>query len=358
LPIFKLSRAFGVGRRAKVFFYLQGGLTRGVVPDLEHHDRLVQKLSNARRKQKRTLEELRQQQRRNHRQQRKLRELSLENFQLRRETNPTNEPAKSTLAVPSAPQVPDMGALPDFVVIGAMRCGTSRFYNLLTRHPNVKRAATKEIHYFDRSERFDRGIEWYRGCFPPAKWKDGRGFITGEATPNYMYDPLVPERMARVVPEARLIALLRNPIDRAYSHYQQSVRRGLETRSFEAVVEEEQARLLEAEVDSSRRPTGVGYASNLLAKGLYVDQLQRWSRFFDEEQILVLKSEDFFKHTEEALKQVQSFLGLPHGEIHPPSRRASDSYEPLDPATRRRLEAYFEPYNQRLYEYLGVDFGW
>jgi len=329
-----------------------------VVPDLEHHERLVQKLSNARRKQKRTLKELRQEQRRNHRQQRKLQELSLEIFQLRKDANPTNEPAKSTRTVPSSPQLPDMGALPDFVVIGAMRCGTSRFYNLLTRHPNVERAATKEIHYFDRSERFERGIEWYRGCFPPAQWKNGRGFITGEATPNYLYHPLVPERMARVVPVARLIALLRNPVDRAYSHYQQSVRRGLEARSFDAAVEEEQARLLKAENEPSRRPTGVGYASNLLAKGLYVDQLQRWSRFFDEEQMLVLKSEDFFKHTAETLKQVQSFLSLPYRGVHPPSRRASDSYEPLDSSTRRRLEAYFEPYNQRLYEYLGVDFGW
>jgi hypothetical protein len=343
-----------------VFLNLQGGLTRGAVPDLEHHEKLVQKLNNAKRKQKKILEELKKVRRHNHRQQRQLREQSLEICQLRSESNQPNELAKNTRDVPSAPQVPDMGALPDFIVIGAMRCGTSRFYNLLTRHPNVERAATKEVHYFDRSEHFDKGTEWYRGCFPPPKWKDGRRSITGEATPNYLFDPLVPERLARVVPEARLIALLRNPVDRAYSHYQQSVRRGLEPRSFEVAVEEEQARLLDAGNDPSRtsRRPGVGYGSNLLAKGLYVDQLLRWATFFEDEQMLVLRSEDFFERTTETLKQVQSFLGLPYRELHPPSRKTSDGYKPMDPATRRWLEAYFEPYNQRLYEYLGVDFGW
>jgi hypothetical protein len=110
---------------------------------------------------------------------------------------------------------PVTGALPDFVIIGAQKCGTSSLYHLLTRHPHVERAATKELHFFDLL--FDEGIEWYRQCFPPPKLKDGRRTIHGEATPGYLFHPLVPERMAEAVPQARLIALLRNPANRAYS---------------------------------------------------------------------------------------------------------------------------------------------
>ena len=110
------------------------------------------------------------------------------------------------------------GPLPDFVVIGTQKGGTSYFYRLLTEHPLVSRAAAKELHFFDN--KFAEGVRWYRRCFSEGKLVDGQRTITGEASPSYLFDPQVPERMARIVPNARLIALLRNPVDRAYSHYQ------------------------------------------------------------------------------------------------------------------------------------------
>jgi len=116
---------------------------------------------------------------------------------------------------PRAEGETERGALPDFVVIGGKKCGTIFLYHLLTQHPLVERAAGKEVHFFNRS--FDEGIEWYRRCFPTPRWKDGRRSITGEATPEYLHHPLAPERMAKVIPQARLIVLLRNPVDRAYS---------------------------------------------------------------------------------------------------------------------------------------------
>jgi len=112
---------------------------------------------------------------------------------------------------------PQTGSLPDFVIIGAPKCGTTILYHLLTKHPHVEPAAFKEPHYFDRL--FDKGTEWYRQCFPPSRQKDGQRTITGEATPGYLFHPHAPKRMARVIPEARLIALLRNPVDRTYSDY-------------------------------------------------------------------------------------------------------------------------------------------
>ena len=232
-----------------------------------------------------------------------------------------------------------MGALPDFVIIGAQKCGTTSLYHLLTRHPLVEPAASKELHFFDSL--YDEGIEWYRECFPLPKWKDGRTTITGEATPGYLFHPLAPERMAKMVPEARLIALLRNPVDRAYSQYHQRVRKGRETRSFEEAV-------------GAENPD-----TEYLARGIYVDQLLRWSRFYDRDQMLVLKSEEFFERPLDILKLVLNFLDLPEWQPDVWEIRKKGGYEEgIDPSVRRRLEEYFEPHNQRLYEYLGVEFRW
>jgi hypothetical protein len=93
--------------------------------------------------------------------------------------------------------------------------------------------------------------------------------------------------------------------------------------------------------------------------GTYVDHLLRWSKFFNGEQLLVLKSEDFYDHTLETLKLTQDFLHLPHWQPEPSMlSKPQNTYPKMSPVVRQRLEDFFEPYNQRLYEYLGVDFGW
>ena len=355
MPIFQLSKAFKVGRDAKVFLNLQGGLTRGPVPDLTHH--------------RDQAESLREEQQRNEKQRKALQQQRLEISQLKSKLGATiDSPESVGETTSSSLKAADRleGALPEFIVIGAMRCGTSQFYNFLTQHPSVRRAATKEVHYFDRPERFEKGPEWYRKCFPAPPHEDGHRSIAGEATPSYLENPLVPERVFEAVPGVRLIVLLRNPVDRAYSHYHLLARRGFAP-SFEEALKAEQMGLFEGEDDlseearlfrdSNRPPT------KLLAKGMYVDQLTRWSQFFDEEQLLVLKSEDFYSSTMETLKTVQDFLDLPYQKLEPPdhsktSRSVKYRYEPMKLATKRRLEEFYEPYNQKLYKYLGVDFRW
>jgi hypothetical protein len=267
---------------------------------------------------------------------------------------------------------PVTGALPDFLIIGGKKCGTSSLYHLLTRHPHVKPAAskqphfleshsdldvewwyTKEVHFFDKH--FDLGIEWYRGWFPEAKWKDGRRTITGEATPAYLFYPCVPARVAEVVPQARLIALLRNPIDRAYSDYQQRVRQGREPRTFDETV----AEALEAGVTWPPRNLDETRHLGDLPRSVYVDQLVNWSKFFPKKKMLVLKSEDFFERPKQILRAVLGFLGLPDWEPQAREVVNKGTYEgDIDPATRRTLEQYFGPHNRRLYDYLGTDFGW
>lgn len=259
----------------------------------------------------------------------------------------------------TSPVLPDAGTMPDFVIIGAQKCGTTFLYNLLARHPHVEPATKKEIHYFDH--RSGKGPRWYRSHFPLPARKEGRRTITGESTPYYLFHPHAARRMARVVPEARLIAVLRNPADRAYSHYHQEASRGHEPLTFEEAIEAEEERLrgeVERMLEDEHYVSFNHQNFSYLSRGIYADQLMRWSEFFGDEQMLVLKSEDLFERTSDALESVLGFLGLPGWSPEALEPCLKGSYPPMNPSTRRRLRDYFEPHNRRLYEYLGVDFGW
>lgn len=240
---------------------------------------------------------------------------------------------------------PEIGALPDFAIIGAPKCGTTFLYHLLTKHPHIEPAAFKELHFFDLL--FDRGVEWYRRCFPPPRLKDGRRAITGEATPGYLIHPDAPGRMAEVTPATRLIALLRDPVDMIYSGYHFfGRRRGKSVLEFEKYAGA-----------ALKNPAG-----STLSRGIYVDQLLRWSSHFSREQMLVVKSEDFFGDPDVTLRVVLDFLELPAWEPDTSElgeKRNKGAYEQgMEPDTRRRLREFYEPHNQRLYEYLGKDLGW
>jgi hypothetical protein len=259
-------------------------------------------------------------------------------------------------------------ALPDFLIIGAQKCGTSSLYNLLVEHPALLEPLRKEVHFFDRN--FERGPGWYRAHFPLRSHLQevGRALgvraLTGEGSPYYLFHPRVPGRVAGLVPGAKLIALLRDPVSRAYSHYQHVVRRWPHKPSFaealareERELQEEQERMLAHDDYQSRRHMRFSF----LARGLYAEQLEAWYAHFPRERLLVLKAEDFFADVRGTVRQVVDFLGLPTGDWEPEKLEASNvgSYkEPLDPELRARLRVYFAPHNARLYELLGRDFGW
>lgn len=254
--------------------------------------------------------------------------------------------------------------LPNFLIIGGQKCGTTSLYSYLGQHPSVLRATPKEVHFFD--ERFHRGLNWYRAHFPMATSRllinlRGDACLVGEASPYYMFHPLVPLRVHTLLPQARVIALLRNPVDRALSHYHHQVRKGRETLSFEEAVEQETCRL-SGEVD--RMIEDPRYRSfnhrhySYLSRGLYLEQLQRWAQVFRRDQMLILRAEDLFVDPSSTFKQVCEWLQL--RPIHLPEfkRRNQGQYAAMSQSTRRQLLAFFEPHNQRLYQHLGRDFGW
>ena len=252
--------------------------------------------------------------------------------------------------------------LPDFIIIGAQKCGTTFLYQLLVQHPHVKPAFAKEVHYFDLN--FRKGDNWYRSYFP-LQMRSSRKYITGEASPYYLFHPHAPRRAWAVVPDAKLIVLLRNPVDRAYSHYQHQVKRvkreARETLTFEEAIEAEE-RILSGEV--SKMLQNEDYKSfshrsrSYLSRGIYIDQLLLWSSFFRREQMLVLKSEDLFNDTTNALERVLDLLEIPRWAPETYSIPNKREYAGVSPLMRQRLNEYYKPHNQRLYEYLGVDLGW
>lgn len=252
------------------------------------------------------------------------------------------------------------GGLPDFLIIGAQKCGTTFLYDLLSLHPEVEPATTKEVHYLD--QRFGEGVEWYRSHFAALPRSDSRRAVTGEATPYYLFYPHAPARAARLMPEARLLILLRNPVDRAYSHYHHMLRRGRESLSFKEAVRAEEFRLrgeVEKIMEDERYHSYNHQWFSYLSRGVYIDQILAWQQYFDARQMLVLKSEDLFSDTLATFKTAARFLGLEDWE---PAARAptvkTGGYAPMEPGSRRWLQEYFEPHNRRLYEHVGADLGW
>jgi hypothetical protein len=245
--------------------------------------------------------------------------------------------------------------LPFFLIIGAAKAGTTSLHEHLCEHPRVAAPRAKEIHYFDFSYR--RGSGWYRAHFPRA----AAGQISGEATPYYLFHPAVPERVAGDLLGVKLIAILRDPIDRAFSHHNHEVSSGYEELSFEAAIAAEPERLRGEEEKLLRDPGYRSYSHqhySYLARSRYAEQLERWLRFFDRDDLLILAAEDLFTRPVETVEAAQRFLGLEPDVPADLSPRNIRSYSPIAPELRQRLQNEMETHNQHLYEIAGRDFSW
>lgn len=249
-------------------------------------------------------------------------------------------------------------ALPSALIIGTQKGGTTSLFNYLSLHPDVLPPVAKEPHYFDLY--YARGPRWYRGCFPFEHQLRG-GALTLEASPYYMSHPLAAERAAGLVPGAKLIALLRNPIDRAFSSYHFVKKGGEEPLSFAEAIDREPERLAGEEERLRTDPEYYSYnhrTYSYLRRGQYLEQLKRWVEHFPRSNLLVLQSEWLFRDPAGATAAVQEFLGLRRWQSPAYKPFLRGDYSGMSPDVRRRLVAYFEPYNRELYDWLGREFDW
>ena len=190
--------------------------------------------------------------------------------------------------------------------------------------------------------------------------------MTGEASPYYVVHPHAAQRIAQVVPQVKLIALLRDPVSRAYSHYMHNRRAkhrraGREPLSFEQAIEQEGGRISgewERMIADENYDSAAFRCYSYLQRGLYHQQLERYLHHFDARQLLVLKAEELFQDAQACFDRVLTFLGLAPHKLKSQRVRNSGKYEAPPEATLARLREYFDPHNQRLFDLLGRDLGW
>jgi hypothetical protein len=246
-------------------------------------------------------------------------------------------------------------ALPDAMIVGAMKCGTSSLHNYLVQHPGVIAPLRKEVHYFD--VQYERGERWYRAHFGRV---DEPG-LNLDSSPYYLFHPLVPQRAHALLPAAKLIVLLRDPVRRAYSHYWHERDKKREALSFEDAIAAEperlgddEGRLARGEIAQSRAHQHASY----LARGRYAEQLGRWLAVYPRGQLLVLRFEDLAREPMAVLGRTCDFLGLPHLSRVRLEPRNARRYPPMDPALAERLRDYFAPHDAKLEALLGEPVGW
>jgi len=246
-------------------------------------------------------------------------------------------------------------SLPDAVILGAQKCGTSSLHWYLTQHSGVIPPLRKEVHYFDVN--FERGEHWYRAHFG-RRSEHGLNF---DASPYYLFHPLVAERMHALLPHAKLIVLLRDPVRRAYSQYWHERDKGRESLSFEDALKAEPERvdaahrkLANGEIETSREHQIHSY----VARGRYAEQLERWLARYPREQLLALRFEDLVKDPLAVLNQTLAYLGLPPMPEARLEARNTRHYPPMQPATAEMLRESFAAQNRRLEALLGQSMGW
>ena len=255
-------------------------------------------------------------------------------------------------------------SLPDFLIIGAQKSGTTALYYYLIQHPGIIPPRIKEIHYFGNPSNRMKGPYWYTSHFCTVSYKKslertlGYPPVTGEATP-YMHKPYLPKYVHELLPSAKLIAIFRDPADRAYSQYNHQCRHGREQLSFEDAIMQSPVKIPEEQMNDE----WLYHNNNLrsyITRGLYADHLERWYEYFARDRILIINSNEFFSKPEEILNNVLEFLNMPeyNFDIKRLSKNAGNYTSKMNEKTREYLYSIFKPYNRRFSELTGLDFGW
>jgi hypothetical protein len=256
--------------------------------------------------------------------------------------------------------------LPGFLIVGAQRGGTTSMYRTLTQHPAILKAVLhKGVHYFDTG--YDHSLGWYQGHFPlraraaRARRATGDVPLTFESSPYYMFHPLAAERISHDLPEVKLLVLVRDPVERAYSAHAHELARGYETELFERALELEDERLAG---EAERIVSEPGYLSHshqhhaYLTRGLYADQLERLGQLVGRDRVHVVDSGRFFTDPEPVYDGVLEFLGLRRHGYPVFERHNARPRSPMPETLRATLNEHFVAADERLTGWLGQPPSW
>ena len=251
---------------------------------------------------------------------------------------------------------------PTFMMIGASRCGTTSLFASLNTHPQVFRpTVNKGVNYFDLN--YYRGPDWYRGHFPIAKLARHRasGAVSFEASGYYMFHPFALERLARDMPSTKLVAMLRDPVERAYSAFKHESARGFEWEPFEKALDLENERLVGEVERMAKDPTYESFAhrhQTYLHRGQYAEQLQRARNLFPVKQIHIIESEMFFREPAREYRRLLDFLELDPFEPRRFDKHNARPSSPMPAELQERLSAHFKAHDDHLAQILGHRPAW
>ena len=238
--------------------------------------------------------------------------------------------------------------LPDFIGLGTQKGGTTTLYKLFDAHPEIFVPPCKEVHYFDLN--YHHSLEWYQQHFNNASL-DQR---CGEITPFYLFHPKVSRRIQQDIPHAKLIVLLRDPVERTLSHIFHARRLGFETLDLEAALDAEPERLASGNPFSFQKHSYV-------ARSCYLQQLKRYESMFSANQMIILKSEDLFFNTQTVLSQLSEFLGISYSLFPHQSIRANvglEESQTVSKQIRNQLKEVFSPTVAALKKCYGISWDW
>jgi hypothetical protein len=245
------------------------------------------------------------------------------------------------------------GRPPKFFIAGAQKSGTTSLFATLAKHPSIVRPRLKELFFFGNDLRFARGMNFYRSNFR----RIGSGKYSIDGSTNSLDHPEAAARIKHVVPDARIIILLRDPAERAYSHYRMQVRNKIEALTFEDALEKENERIEEGKKFSTIH----NYCAQRLGyrmRGEYSRMLPPWMKIFGEEQLLIVIAENYFANPKEEYHRILKFLGL---QEHTPEQfeiMNAGSGAPMSDKTRKHLQQHYLPYNAQLESLLNVKLNW
>lgn len=253
--------------------------------------------------------------------------------------------------------------LPDFIIVGAQKSGTTSLYDYLSQHPQLLPSFEKEVHFFDGGldpgiDNYAKGVTWYRANFPFKREADIH-LKAFEASPLYLFNPLAPKRIVDLLPHVKLLFLLRNPTERAISHYFHEKQLQRESLSIDIALQAEENRLASILACQDYK-NEIFKNHSYKCRGLYKEQLQRYFQYFDQSQCLILSSEAFFADPGTALQDIFKFVGVDptFKNKHYKNRSFSRIKTTISPELRESLDTYFRPHNHELYQLIGQDFGW
>ena len=238
-------------------------------------------------------------------------------------------------------------SLPDFFIIGAAKSGTTTLFDIITSHPDVcgiPDVKVKEPWYFGMSS---LSLRWYRCLFPIRK----NGKLVCDASVTSLCSPLAPAQIGCILPNAKFIVILRDPVNRALSHYEYNKRREIEpVTNFEDALKMEHTRVMENPVIPSFRVYKLW--------GHYAEQLERWFSVFDRSQFLIFATEELQEDAQKVANTIFNFLSLSDHNVTNVKNSNTGKYADMCPETRRMLVEYYRPHNKRLYNLLGRRFAW